>query len=147
MIYFVEHPEGRIKIGTTIRLSVRLARLEVECGRKLKILAVTEGSFVEEKKLHKTFDRWRVEGEWFMPCEELTFWIKEHADEWDGKDECGYIKLHEDVVKLARVVAAYERVSVTDLLSDILEPVLEKRERDGRAKRNALDAKKGKVNP
>jgi hypothetical protein len=45
------------------------------------------------------------------------------------------VKLHEDVVESARIIAAYQGGTMTDLLSDILRPILAKLEREEVAKR------------
>jgi hypothetical protein len=45
------------------------------------------------------------------------------------------VKLHIDVIEAARIVAAYRGDSMTDMLSDILRPVLAKMEREEIAKR------------
>jgi hypothetical protein len=36
------------------------------------------------------------------------------------------VKIREDVLKLARIAAAYRGETMTDMLSDILRPILEK---------------------
>lgn len=46
------------------------------------------------------------------------------------------VKLHPDVIQSARIVAAYKEVSMQDLLSDILRPILSKMEADEFAKRS-----------
>lgn len=50
-------------------------------------------------------------------------------------------KLHMDVVESARIVAAYRNVQITDLLSDILRPVLVKMEQEEMAKRSKARGK------
>lgn len=45
------------------------------------------------------------------------------------------VKIHDEVLDLARVVAAYKKtVTITDLLSDILRPALEKMQTEEAAK-------------
>jgi hypothetical protein len=59
---------------------------------------------------------------------------KPMADEKEPKTLS--VRLHMDVIKSARIIAAYQGVQMTDLLSDILRPVLariEKQEVDKRA--------------
>jgi hypothetical protein len=46
------------------------------------------------------------------------------------------VRLHADVVETARIVSAYTGESMTDMLSDILRPVLRRRETEEVAKRN-----------
>ena len=45
------------------------------------------------------------------------------------------VKLHMDVIESARIVAACKNVSMTDMLSDILRPILSGMEREELAKR------------
>jgi hypothetical protein len=45
-------------------------------------------------------------------------------------------KLHADVVEAARIVAAYRGESITDMLSDLLRPILARMEQDEVAKRS-----------
>ncbi len=54
------------------------------------------------------------------------------------------IKLHMDVIESARIVAAFRGVAMTDMLSDILRPVLAEMEREEIAKRAKGRAAKGK---
>lgn len=88
MIYFIkaEH-SGRIKIGTTIRLSERLKAITKDAGEPLRILAVVDGSFPEEKSLHDRFSHLRAFGEWFEPGDDLLGFIVETGREWDRSDE------------------------------------------------------------
>jgi hypothetical protein len=63
----------------------------------------------------------------------------------EQKQETLSVKLHLDVVESARIVVAYRGGTMTDLLSDVLRPVLAKMERDEVAKRaKAEQAAKGK---
>jgi hypothetical protein len=45
------------------------------------------------------------------------------------------VKLDEDVVKLARLVATFEDIQIADLISGILRPILTEREKEGAARR------------
>jgi hypothetical protein len=62
----------------------------------------------------------------------------------DEKPKTLSVKLHMDVIEAARVVAALENVSMTDLLSNILRPILAKREDEVLVKR-AKARKKGET--
>lgn len=46
------------------------------------------------------------------------------------------VKLHTDVIEAARIVAAYRNETMTDMLSDLLRPVLARMEREEVAKRS-----------
>lgn len=54
------------------------------------------------------------------------------------------VKLHDDVVASARIISALDGVTMTDLLSDILRPILGKMEREGLARRSAAIQAEGK---
>jgi hypothetical protein len=45
------------------------------------------------------------------------------------------VKLHMDVIESARIVAAYRGDAMTDMLSDILRPILAEMEREETARR------------
>jgi len=45
------------------------------------------------------------------------------------------MKLHMDVIESARIVAAYRGEAMTDMLSDILRPILAEMEREETARR------------
>lgn len=88
MIYFVQRLDGGpIKIGTTIRLSVRLKQLEATCGHPLKVLGIVDGSFADERALHQRFDYSCVGGEWFQPGPKLLEFIERECRPWNGEDE------------------------------------------------------------
>ena len=53
------------------------------------------------------------------------------------------VKLHMDVIETARIVAAYRNEAITDLLSDILRPILLGLEQEETAKRARVTGKKG----
>jgi hypothetical protein len=54
------------------------------------------------------------------------------------------VKLHMDVIESARIVAAYRGDSMTDMLSDILRPILAEMEREETTRRAKSRATKGK---
>jgi T5orf172 domain len=87
VIYFIRSPGGRIKIGTTIRLSERLKQLVAEHGEGLEVLAVVEGSYEAEKGLHDRFGHLRIVNEWFEPGDDLVGFIVAEGRPWDGSDE------------------------------------------------------------
>jgi hypothetical protein len=53
----------------------------------------------------------------------------------DEKPKTLSVKLNMDVVESARIVAAYRGETITDLLSDILRPILDRMEHEEVAKR------------
>jgi hypothetical protein len=55
------------------------------------------------------------------------------------------VKLYEEVMRTARIVAAYRGQDIIDMLSGILAPILDRMEREERAKwERQLAAKKGR---
>ncbi len=71
-IYFIQcgHKRNPIKIGVAINVSRRLKELQTGNPYKLKILDIYEcksrsHAYDLEARLHKTFKKKRMEGEWF----------------------------------------------------------------------------------
>jgi hypothetical protein len=130
LIYFVRSPQGPIKIGTTIRLSQRLKQLAAEYGEGLEVLAVSEGSYATEKELHCRFAHLRQVGEWFEPGVDLLGFIVSDGKPWDGSDEKPDtkvpVRIEEDLIQMANVVASILNMSAPDYLSGILRPILER---------------------
>jgi hypothetical protein len=88
MIYFAQPSDGgRIKIGTTIRLSQRLKQLAAEHGCDLHVLAVQDGGPDDEVLLHRRFAHLRAVGEWFEPGDDLVGFIMAEGRPWDGSDD------------------------------------------------------------
>ncbi len=147
MIYFVATADGlRVKIGTTIRLSVRLEQLRVKYGEGLNVIAVADGSFVEERTLHREFIEHRIEGEWFHFERPIYDWIEDHGDVWDGTDEVPNdvsVKMDENVVEDCRIASAFKGMSLAEYLSETMRVAAKRDIDDGYAKR-AEPPSKGK---
>ena len=129
MIYFIRSPAGPIKIGTTIRLSQRLKQLVAEHGDGLEVLAIVDGSYDEEKALHRRFGHLRTVGEWFEPGDDLTGFIVSDGRPWDGRDDQPLgptVRFEADLVSMAKYLAALRGTPVAKLVSDLLRPALEK---------------------
>ena len=54
-----------VKIGYSKNHDQRFRSLEMQCGEKIKILAVVPGTIEQERKLHRKFREYRQLGEWF----------------------------------------------------------------------------------
>ena len=65
----------------------------------------------------------------------------------DEKAKTLSVKLHLDVIESARIVAAVQGVSMTDLLSDMLRPAIFDMERNALAKRSAATSPKSPKKP
>lgn len=148
MIYFVcDETTGRIKIGTTIQLSVRLKQLAIEHG-ELRLLAVVAEGRDAEQALHHRFAHLRVINEWFEPGDDLIGFIVAEGNPWDGSDESSAtlsVKLRMGAVESARIVAALRGVTITDLISDMIEEDLKRMEREEIEKRARAGRKGGKA--
>jgi hypothetical protein len=126
LVYFIQAVEGgRIKIGTTIRLTERLKTLAKEAGSELRVLAVVDGDRKIEKGLHRRFSQLRAVGEWFEPGDDLLGFIVQEGREWNGENESDYatIKIRRDVLDDCRLAAAMKSVSLTDYISDAMREV------------------------
>lgn len=86
-VYFIEAGDY-IKIGQSRDPIVRLGQIRKGDATtkpqgldtsKARLLAIEEGSFAEERKLHHQFSVHRVEGEWFRKNERLTHYIQSVA--------------------------------------------------------------------
>lgn len=78
-VYFIQAASGGpIKIGRAIDIDRRLVQLQTASPEPLIVLAVIEnGGHAKERELHKQFAEYRLQGEWFMPCEELISFISQ----------------------------------------------------------------------
>jgi hypothetical protein len=88
LIYFIQDPEDSlVKIGTTVRLSFRLAQLKSQFGQGLVVLGILDGSFADEKVLHEQFAGAREDGEWFRPYPHLMGFIAQECRPWTEADD------------------------------------------------------------
>ena len=77
-IYFIEEGlDGKIKIGYSTNPSERLKTLQTSNPRTLRLLITIEGNEQDEKILHTKFSKYRLQGEWFEPNEEILIFIEE----------------------------------------------------------------------
>lgn len=60
----------------------------------------------------------------------------------DEKPKAMSVKLPMDVIESARIVSAFRNETMTDLMGDILRPILAEMEREEMAKRSQGNAKK-----
>ncbi len=76
VVYFIQRSsDGAIKIGYTSCLNNR--KNQIKCGLKsdVKILCVIDGGRQTEQMAHKQFNKLHIEGEWFLPGEELLEYL------------------------------------------------------------------------
>jgi hypothetical protein len=65
----------------------------------------------------------------------------------DKKPKTLSVKLRIQAIETARIVAAYRNETLTDLISDIVEPILARMEKEEVAKRNKPSKGKGEPKP
>lgn len=142
MIYFIRSRTGRIKIGTTIRLSQRLKQLAAEHGQGLEVLAVIDGSHEAERCLHGRFAHLRSVGEWFEPGDDLLGFIVSDGRPWDGTDEVKpgvvirngrktvMVRVYEDTANAITQAAGERRMTAADFCETFLSPCVEKAHRE-----------------
>lgn len=78
MIYFVQQGKlGPIKIGYTgdNDISKRIASIQTYSPEKLVLLGYIEGEKEQERKLHRLFHAFKLEGEWFEPHPQIINYI------------------------------------------------------------------------
>lgn len=113
-----------------IRLSERLKQLAAEYGEELEVLAVTEGSFDQERELHRRFAHLRIgRSEQFEPGDDLIAFIVREGLPWDGTDEAIELKsvrleLSPETHKELRIEAANQGVSMAALVRSWVEEFL-----------------------
>jgi hypothetical protein len=74
VVYVLQRADGLIKIGTTVQLRQRMQTLMKMYG-PLEVLAVLQGSYVEEHALHARFaDHLAEAREWFHPHPDIIDW-------------------------------------------------------------------------
>src|SRR5438067_407003 len=78
IVYFIQSKNGGpIKIGLSRRPVKRLKSLQIGRHDELQIVAQAQGTLADERGLHSKFAKYRLQGEWFEPCEELMALIDE----------------------------------------------------------------------
>jgi len=78
MIYFAQvGDDGPIKIGfTTQKVEKRINALQTSNPQKINLLATMNGTYKDERMLHKKFRIIKLKGEWFEPDKILIDYIK-----------------------------------------------------------------------
>jgi hypothetical protein len=80
---------NRVKIGIAIDVDSRLKGLQTGCPFELLLrykIKVPKGMERNlEKSLHEKFDRYRVQGEWFVLDQNIIDWLDFHANQFNLK--------------------------------------------------------------
>jgi len=88
MIYFIK-ANDRVKIGYADDPKSRIQSIQTSSPYKLEVLLIIDGSYEVERDLHKSFQEFRITGEWFEFAEGLVSFIKENRNK-DRKFEFGF---------------------------------------------------------
>lgn len=78
MIYVVLCREASaVKIGVTrdIMVHKRVSMIQGSCPLRLELVAVSDGTYGDERTLHQRFSGSRIHGEWFRLTDELSDFI------------------------------------------------------------------------
>ena len=80
-IYFIQMcpPIGPIKIGIAKDIKNRLLSLQTGSPYDLKLLYYFNGDINYEKELHRYWDYYRMNGEWFHPCDGILKFIEVYS--------------------------------------------------------------------
>jgi hypothetical protein len=80
LIYFIRQDQtGAIKIGSTNNLEKRVQALQTGSPYLLKPIGYITGTAKLEQKLHKQFQEFQLQGEWFQPHPRLLDFIEQKA--------------------------------------------------------------------
>lgn len=88
-VYFVERPNGAIKIGYSYMPWERIRALQTASEEPLRLLCCLEGDHKLETILHHQLCRYRISGEWFQ-AEAVRRWLKTFLGDlghFDGSNE------------------------------------------------------------
>lgn len=76
-IYFIQRDDGPIKIGLSKNVANRLATLATASANELKLLGAVPGDKKTEAKIHRQLRDFRMNREWFRPCDEVISLIEQ----------------------------------------------------------------------
>lgn len=134
MIYFVKTADGQaLKIGYTHQpIRVRLRGLEQEYGPGLVLLGTMPGTLADEKALHHRFaDHRRFERcrssyrrELFNPVAEILELISAGVVPPERPTDVP-VKMDSEVVRKAKIVAAFRGQSLAEFLSDTMGKIVD----------------------
>jgi hypothetical protein len=85
-IYFIQcESTENIKIGFSANHpDTRLAAIQSTSPGALRRLGYLRGSRILEQRLHKSFKKWRLWGEWFAPGPEIIAYIQVRGKRWSS---------------------------------------------------------------
>jgi len=74
MIYFIRQNEA-VKIGVTEDIQQRVSQIQVGTPYEVSVMLLIEGSYEKEAELHKTFNDFKIRGEWYWLSEEIKEYV------------------------------------------------------------------------
>lgn len=132
-VYFIQAVDGGpIKIGFTANIGVRLKQLESTYERPLALLRSIPGGRIEEHDIHSRFAHLRLSRtEQFRPDPELLNFIgrplfvsvEPVVEAMEPGSKTAY--LDAEVVRVAKIVAAYRSQTLAEYLTSRLAPLVE----------------------
>ena len=85
-IYFIQMGYvGPIKIGLAKDPEKRVTALQVSSPYALRLIYATPGGANTEREIHREYNRYRIRGEWFHPCDQI-FEDIEQFKKWDKRN-------------------------------------------------------------
>lgn len=138
MIYFMQPVEGGpIKVGSSENIEARRKQLETHYGRSLSVLATIPGGRKEERKIHERFSHLRLgRTEQFRPAPDLMEFIGRPLLVHPNPNAvealpCAQgvpvrLEFDEDILAIARMVAAARGISLSRYIEDSMRSVVRK---------------------
>jgi hypothetical protein len=132
MIYFIQMgANGPIKIGYTgcQDAEARLGSLQPACPWPLQLLATGPGELEDERQLHERFSRLRIQGEWFLPDQEIFDAIDgldsrpafyRQPKGFDAAAHAVLLALPSDLRQLAYLIADDANVTITNVVIEAI---------------------------
>lgn len=73
-VYFIRSGNA-VKIGVSDNVGKRIEQLKTSTHRKLRLVGLADGGIGLEKELHTRFAAYRIRGEWFKWCQEISEYV------------------------------------------------------------------------
>ena len=134
MIYFIKQGDY-VKIGFTNRFKTRLNQLQVSSPIKLEVLGIIDGDKNNEKDMHEKFKHISSNGEWFMYCDEIKYYIDllDNSLMW----KYGYLDNNNSPIGLIKQTRLEKNLSMEELAEKLgltKQAVLDMERRDAKGR-------------
>jgi hypothetical protein len=125
LVYFIQMLDDHlnpIKIGKSKEPKLRFEQAITHSPYPLSFLGVV--SDVDESVLHTRFKEQRLEGEWFVPSEEMVTFIEENCSEGDFSSKRSTVHIERyDVVK---EMCDFYNITLKEFLNMVLKRYISK---------------------